>query len=721
MQTSTNTSRRGFLKTGAATGGGLMLGFSLATKGVAQTASSKLNTFVTIGSDGVVTIISKNPEVGQGIKTSFPMIIAEELDVDWSQIRTVQAPLDAVYGQQLVGGSFAIPTHWDQLRRVGATGRAMLINAAAKDWNVPAAECATASGTVLHRASNRKATYGALAAKAAALIPPDAKTVKLKDAKDYKIIGKATPQVDTASIVSGKPLFGIDVTVPGMLYANYMKAPVFGAKVASANLDAAKAVKGIKDVFVVEGGTALDGLLPGIAIVGDSWWTVQKARKLVEVKWADHPTSAQSSDGFAAKALAISKGAPLRSPRKDGDAEAAIKGAAKTVEAAYAYPFLSHANLEPQNCTADVRGDKVELWASTQYPQPGRDLVAKTLGIPAANITMHLVRCGGGFGRRLNNDPVIEAAWISRKVGAPVKVLWNREDDMRHDFYRAAGFHFLKAGLDASGKVTGWQNHFVSVGQDGKFGVAADMSDREFPAQFVKDFRFDVSVMDCGIPTGFMRAPGSNGIAFVIQSFIDELAHAAGEDPVAFRLKLLSGPPGATPGYNSARMIAVLKLAAEKSGWGRKLPPGTGMGVAFHFAHSGYFAEVVEAKVDKAGKITPIKVWCAVDVGRQLINPSGAINQVEGSVLDGISQALGQKITIRNGAVAESSFGDYPLLRMPLAPAIETHFIMSDNNPTGLGEPALPPVIPALCNAVFAATGKRIRQMPIDPALLKTV
>lgn len=718
---SVSTSRRHFLRTGLAAGGGLMIGFSLAPRGAAAQASApaRLNTFVSVAPDGVVTIMAKTPDVGQGVKTSLPMMIAEELDVDWSQVRCVMAPSDpALYGSQVAGGSRATPTHWDQLRRVGAAGRAMLVEAAAQQWRVPASECVTASGVVRHPGSNRSASYGALAARAATLPPPDLAGLKLKDPKTYRIIGKPTPQVDTPSIVTGKPLFGIDTVVPGMLYATYVKAPVFGARVASAKLDAARAVKGVRDVFVVEGGTDLEGLLPGVAVVADSWWTAQKARRLLEIAWADHPTARQSSQAFAEQALKLSQGAPLRTERSDGDVDRVLAGAAKTVEAAYFYPFISHANLEPQNCTAFVQGTKAEIWAPTQNPQPGRELVAKTLGLREQDITIHIVRGGGGFGRRLVNDPMVEAAWISRKVGAPVKVLWTREDDMRHDFYRPAGFHFLRGGIDAKGELVAWRNHFVSLGKDGAFARSADMAKDEFPARFVPNYRYDLSLMDCGVPTGPLRAPRSNAIAFVVHSFIDELAHAAGADPVAFRLRMLEGK-GQTPGYDAARMAAVLRLAADKSGWGRKLPARTGLGVGFHYSHLGYFAEVVEAAVAPDGTVQPVKVWVAADVGRQIVNPSGAINQIEGSVIDGVSATLGEKITIRDGAAVESHFGDHPLLRINQAPAVETHFILSDNNPTGLGEPALPPVVPALCNAVFAATGKRIRSLPIDKGLLR--
>lgn len=731
----TGASRRDLLKA-TVVGGGLVLAFRIAPKAEAAelAGSQALNAYVRVAPNGIVTITAKNPEIGQGIKTSLPMIIAEELDVAWENVRIVQADSDPkLYGRQFAGGSMATPMHWDELRRVGAVARAMLVQAAALAWNCPAGECKTSEGHVIHIATGRKQGYGKLAGQCAGIAVPDAKSIPLKAAKDYKIIGKATPQYDVAKIVTGQPLFGIDVQRPGMLYATYQKAPVFGAKVVKADLDAAVAVKGVRKAFVVAsdsanvmpgGGNIGSGLTPGVAVVADTWWAARKGRDKLNVQWAEHPTSKQSSTGFAAQAKALAAGPPQRTARNDGDVDVALKNAAKTVEAAYAYPFLAHSPLEPQNCTAEFKDGKLEIWAPTQNPEPGRQLCAKTLGIRPEDITVHMIRCGGGFGRRLGNDYMVEAAWIAREAGAPVKLLWTREDDMQHGFFRPAGFHYFKGGVDKAGNLSAWHDHFVTFGEGQSVASSAGMAATEFPSRFVPNYRQDVSLMPLGMPTGPMRAPGSNALAFVHQSFIDELAHAADADPLAFQIKLLGDKPivGEAPAaYNAGRMVGVLKAVGEMSGWGKtKLPKGEGMGVACYYSHLGYFAEVAHVAVSAAGEIKVRKMWVAADVGRQIVNPSGAMNQVQGSVIEGLSHALHQQITLANGQVEQSNFADYPLLRINEAPPVEVKFVITDYPPTGLGEPALPPAIPALTNAIFAATGKRIRSLPIDTSLLKT-
>jgi isoquinoline 1-oxidoreductase subunit beta len=717
-------SRRAFLQAGAA-GGGMVLLFGIG-EAAAQTPPA-LNAYVQIAPDGLVTIMAKNPEIGQGVKTALPMLIAEELDVDWKDVRTEQAISDpAAFGRQFAGGSTATPTNYEPLRRVGAAARQMLISAAASQWGVPQAECSTESGVVLHKASGRRVAYGQIAGKAAALPAPDPDSLTLKDASDFRIIGKPQMGVDAPKIVTGQPLFGIDVKRPGMLYAVFEKCPVFGGTVKGANLDEVRSQPGVKGAFIVNTVEGAPSLSAGVAIVADSWWRANQARKRLKVDWDEGPTAADSSDAFAAQAKTLFGQPPQLSIRNDGDVDAAFAGAARVIEADYAYPFVAHASLEPQNCTAEVRGSKVEIWAPTQNPETGRPQVAKALGLDPADITIHLVRCGGGFGRRLQVDYMVEAALIAKQAGAPVKLVWNRTDDLTHDFYRPGGFHRFKAGLAADGKLIAFSDHFVSYGHGERYVGSGNMDATEFPANFVDNLSYGASLIPTGVPTGPLRAPRSNALAFAFQSFLDEAAHAAGQDPLAFQLALLTRegarPSGPKGGFSAERMKGVLQHVAEMTAWGKGPPPpaGAGRGLACYFSHLGYFAEVVEASVAPNGQVGVRKIWIAADVGRQIVNPSGAETQAQGAALDGVSVALGQAITIENGRVAQTNFGDYPLLAIDRAPDVEVSFLITDHTPTGLGEPALPPAAPALCNAIFAACGKRLRSLPIDPSLLKS-
>jgi isoquinoline 1-oxidoreductase beta subunit len=717
--------RRSFLRLSALASGGLVLGFYLKSAGSAAAEEiAKLpglvdgdfapSAFIRIAPDGTVTIYSARPEIGQGIKTSLPMIVAEEMDVDWKKVKVVSAPVDAEFGNQSAGGSMSTPTSYMKMRQIGATARTMMIAAAADIWGVPVSECYADDGVVHHRDSGKTLAYGDLVAKAATMPLPDPASVALKDANDFKLLGSRIGGVDNPLVVTGKPLFGIDQKLPGMVYAVYTKCPVFGGKVVSANLAHVKGLRGVKDAFIINKTTSgLTGLLPGVAIVADSTWSAISARKQLEVKWDEGPHAADSWSGYADQAAQMAQGTGLKEVRRDGDPEAALASAAKVVESTYSYPFIAHLNLEPQNCTVAIDGDQVKVLVPSQNPGKARQEVAKYLGVPDDNVEVIATRIGGGFGRRLDVDYAVEAAAIAQLAGAPVKLTWTREDDIAHDHFRPGGFHFMKGGVDAQGKLSVWTTKHIAFGR----GLTPD----DLPGRFLSNYLLQTGTISNSVPMGAWRAPGDNTFAWVMGSFLDELAHAGGRDMVDFSLELFgdrkmvpaSGARGAP--FNAERIRGVIKVAAEKSGWGATLPRGQGMGLGFYFSHLGYVAEVASVTVSKTGDLKVDKVVAAVDVGSQIINMSGAENQVQGSIIDGLGAAWYQSLTIENGRMVQTNLQDYPMIRLPDSPKkLEIHFVKTNYSPTGLGEPALPSIAPAVSNAVFAATGKRIRELPFS-------
>ena len=703
--------RRAFIKVSALAGGGLLvgtylgLGNSAAAQAPAATPTTfKPNAFIRIDPSGAVALIAPNSEMGQGAKTALPMIIAEELDVAWESVSITQGDLNPAYGRQFAVGSGSTPGNFAPLRNAGATARAMLVEAAAQTWSVPAAECTTEKGAVLHASSKRRATYGELVAKAATLPVPA--NVALKDPNTFKLIGTRVPGVDNGKIVSGQPLFGLDVKLPGMVYATYTKCPVFGGTFVSANLAEVKAKPGVRDAFALEG---IKGLPSGVAIVADSTWAAFRATRALRVQWSEGAAVTQDSDEMAKQADTLAKAA----------APAALAPGLKSVEATYHYPFLAHGTLEPQNCTALYKDGVMEMWAPTQIPGSGHNLVTNGLGIAAPNVIVHVTRLGGGFGRRGSNEFSLEVAAIAKKLeGTPVKLTWLREQDFAHDNYRSNGWHYFSAGLDSAGKVVALHDSFVKMQ-----GGPGDMTAGAFPFNAIPGSAVKSSKLPAGVPTGYWRAPGDNGNTWATQSFLDELAHAAGKDPLAFTLDLLASVPAAAAGgrggFNPTKMTSVLKLAAEKAGWGKSRPRGEGQGFAITHTNNAYVAIFAEVKVSRDGELAIQKLTAVVDAGT-IINLSSAESQVQGAILDGISAAWFQKLTIRRGAAAESNFHEYPLMRINQSPpAIDVTFVKSIAPPTGLGEPGLPPAAPAVCNAIFAATGKRIRTLPFVGESLK--
>ncbi|MEJ7740100.1 MAG: molybdopterin cofactor-binding domain-containing protein [Chitinophagaceae bacterium] len=714
MSTAYKNSRREFLKITTLTGGGLMLGFSwfgaeakapVIVNEAAFAGDVTFNSYLSISTDGVITILSPNPELGQNIMTSFPMIVAEELDADWTKVKVVQATLDTKnFERQVTGGSGAVPHSWKRLRTAGATARYMLMEAASKRWNVPAEECTASNGFILHAKSGKKLTFGELAEEAAKIPVPA--EVKLKDRKDFKLIGTAVKNVANKDIVTGKGLFGLDFYREGMLYAMIQRPPAFGTKIKSVDGAAAKAMPGIIDVVTFKN---------NVAVLGKSTWEVMKARKVLSIEYEKEGNIESTADHDKLfKSLLETGTATVR--RKDGDVETAFKNAAKVIRSDYQCPFLPHSPMEPMNFFAHVRPDGVELIGPTQTPASARTATSKLLNVPEEMITVEITRLGGGFGRRLKFDYVTEAAELSSLVKAPVKLMWSREDDMTGGSYRPAVRYRFEAALDAGGNMTGYKLRGV--------GINSGNSTREdnFPSGAVDHLLIDSVEHVSPITTGAWRAPITNFLAFAEQSFLDEVAHASGKDPVQFRLELLQKakktPVGAIK-YDIDRMEGVIKLAAEKSGWGTK--KGVAQGFSVYFSHRSYVAQVCEVAM-LAGKPVIKKIYAVSDCG-EVVNLSGARQQVMGGVVDGLGHAMYGKLSFKDGAPEQKNFNSYRLIRMKDIPEIETHFVDNGIEPTGLGEPALPPTGGAVANAIFKATGKRVKNQPFieEDVFKKTV
>ncbi len=702
MSTPTPISRREFIKVSAQAGAGLIIGFHLPLNGAKAAPATDAftpNAFLSINPAGMITVTVTKSEIGQGIHTGLPMLVAEELGADWSKIRIESPVAHERYGSMGTYGSSSIRSMWTPLRKAGATARDMLIAAAAQTWDVVPATCRADKGTVIHGPTGKRLGYGELADKAATLAIPE--EVALKDSKDFTILGTPVPRLDIPDKVNGTAMFGIDVTLPGMLTATVVHSPYFQGKLASFDDGQAKAVAGVVKIFPITG---------GLAIVARDTSAAFAAAQAVEIVWDKGPNGQLDSEGIA-RLLEEKANEQGLVARDQGNAREALSKARKTIEAVYEVPYLAHATMEPMNCTAHVTAQKCEVWAPTQNPQQAQDVASRITGLPKESVAVHTTLSGGGFGRRSSADFVAEAVEISKAVGAPVKVIWTREEDLQQGFYRPTNFNRFQAGLDNKRRPVAWTHRIVGPSllrsiNPNRSKDQIDFTSIDGAANLpygIPNLLVDNVVVDIGVPLWWWRSVGSSHNAFLTESFIDEVAHAAKADPFTFRRDLLQDHP---------RHRGVLELAASNAGWGKRPPRGRSRGIAVHEANGSFVAEVAEISIDKAGKLRVHRVVCAVDCG-EVVNPDSVKAQMEGSIVFGLTAALYGAITLKSGKVQQSNFHNYKMLRMDEMPAVEVHIMPSTESPGGIGEPGTPPIAPAVTNAIFAATGKRIRRLPI--------
>lgn len=746
MKMQTQVGRRNFLKTGALGSTALILGFYLPPRLRSSSAASaengafKPNAWIRITSDNQITVLVEIPEMGQGPRTADTMILAEELEADWSRIHVEQAPvIPELYQHLSTGGSGGVGTAWGYMRQAGAQAREILLVAAAQQWGVPKRECRAENSTVIHSPTGRRFTYGELVETASKLPAVKTGSIALKQPKDFRLVGKPVQRVDVPSKTDGGAQFGIDVRVPGMLFAVIARCPHFGGKLISFDATAAKAVPGVRAVFPVPPVKSIPKIIydansaAGVAVVAESTWSAIEGRRALKISW--DAAEDESTESLRKVMLAQALAPPSFVAVDRGDALKALSKAPRTTEATYELPFVAHATMEPMNTTVHVRDGSIEVWSPTQIGEIAQAEIAQLSGLPRDRVTVHMTFCGGSFGRRYQWDYIAEAWQVGKKLRRPVQLIWTREDDVQHDFYRQYSYHRMMGALDPAGKPVAWSHRIVSTPiravfdspeslKDPKHVAAQELGGADGLPYAIPNFRLDYAPVHSRVPRAWWRSVESSFTAFAMECFIDELAHAAGHDPYEFRMGLLQERREVravmwpdNPPLDTAKFRSVLQLAAEKSGWGSPLPPRSGRGIACHYSFGSYIAHVAEVSVEKDGTIHVNRVVSAVDCGIA-VNPDGVRAMTEGAINFALTPVLSGEITIKDGAVEQSNFHDFQVLRISNAPEVEVHIVPSNEDPQGMGEPGVPPLAPAVANAVFAATGVRLRRLPIDSSKL---